>query len=162
MKNTISIWVGLGCIIICFAQVSHAIEDHPYSYHPTVESEKFLGVADREINCAGIDAIDLGIDSANHQSFKSLDGKSHVLVKRMFFTREQIASFLKMEKHKSMILVHVAKFAANTFDMTKFKPFLESLGYKRILVLRDSAFFPMPIELDETMNDPSIEQKPRI
>jgi len=162
MKNSTSIWVGLGCIIICFAQVSYANEDHPYYYHETMDSEKFLGVADREINCAGIDAIDIGIDSANHQSFKSIDGKSHVLVKRMYFTREQIASFLKMEKHKNMIMVHVPKFAAATFDLTKFKPFLESLGYKRILVLRDSAFFPIPIELDETMNDPSIEQKQRI
>ncbi len=160
MKNSTSICLGLSCVFFCSVQICHS-----YEYHPTRETEKIPDAADREISCAGLDAIDIGVERADDDSSKSSDPakKTHVSSRYMFFTREQIARFLKTEKHKNMLLVHVLKFrTSQPFDLTKFSPFLESLGYKRILVLEDRAFFPIPVLLDETLTDPNIEKKEHV
>jgi tetratricopeptide (TPR) repeat protein len=62
-----------------------------------------------------------------------------------------------------MLVVRVSKFLiGKPCELQDIRPFLESLGYKRLLVIRDAAFFPIPVLLDETMDDPDLEKKEQI
>ncbi len=40
----------------------------------------------------------------------------------------------------------------------EFRPFLESLGYRRIFVYEDRAFLPLPVVLDEILTDSEIQK----
>jgi hypothetical protein len=158
MKNLNLICFGLGCFSICSMQMSQA-----YDYHTTSESEKVAAAADREVNCAGLDAIDIGIELTKEQSSKLLaTTKTGMWNKPLYFTREQIVRFLKNETHKNKLIVHVEKFVTEESFMINFRPFLKGLGYKRIMVLRDSAFIPNPVLLDETLDDADIEKKEQL
>lgn len=89
--------------------------------------------ADRTIQCKAVDQIDLGI-------------LSHPKGYSMYFTPNQVKRFLQAEKHKDLLVVLLQQsiMAADEKNgqkaLTKLEPFLDTLGYKRVLVLGAHAF----------------------
>ena len=155
MNKASLISLFLGCVFIYSANVCSA-----YEYHASTELEKSKFSMDREINLYGLDCIDIGLHHTQHQTHELAP---HIWSTTMFFTRDQITLFLQKERHKDMLLVHVSKMRMGEPNyFAKIRPFLESFAYKRILVLEDRAFLPIPVLLDETLNDLDIEQKERI
>lgn len=152
--NHARILVCIACVFACSLECAQA-----YDYRPAAESEK-LPEADREIRCAGLDAIDIGVKNPPHQGLivsKDFEEQLSRGGENMYFTREQVTSFLQSERHMNLLIVHVAKFKiGERFELAKIRPFLESLGYKRIFVTGDRAFFPFPVLLDEVLTDSEV------
>lgn len=162
LKSSKHLWLiftGLISGSVCALQESYA-----YAYHQTTEAEKSAWHVDREIGCAGMDAFDIGIKSIDDVTWSTQSLIPHsMLLQNQYFKRDQISQFLKNEKHKDTLVLHVAKFVSGkAFDVEASKPFLESLGYRRLVVERDVAFFPIPVLLDETLDDADIEKKEQL
>lgn len=83
--------------------------------------------ADRVLYCRSIDEIDIGIGSIDHRSN---------LRHPIFFKRAEIENFLKQEKNKELLTVWFEKtMRFSDRNKLELKPFLNRLGYKRVLIL---------------------------
>jgi hypothetical protein len=93
---------------------------------------------DRTLSCVGLDAIDIGIGTANPS-----DGGS-VSRSPIYFSRAQLAAFLKSEKHKGFLLVWFEKPMNGDAEnlsrlISQLKPFLSEVGYDRVRILKAGA-----------------------
>lgn len=120
------IHAALLCIFL--AQPALCFESGFYSQTKTpaawAKLWNFMNEADRTLRCKSFNEIDLGIESEDGQT--------------IFFSPRQVKSFLRADKHKETVVVHLYPLAEET-SADRFERFLTDLGYKRILITRGTA-----------------------
>jgi hypothetical protein len=116
-----------------FVDPSNPVTPQEEENHQTyVEIRKLMESADRQLFCTSLDQIDIGLGPLENSE---PNGKGFIRRHRIYFKRDEIQDFLRKEKHKQLLVAGIYP-DMKTNELNELNGFLDSLGYRRILVLR--------------------------
>lgn len=113
---------------------SHTVTpEQEANHHTYAQIKKLMESADRRLFCHFLDQIDIGLYPLG--PLEKSNTKTFIKRRPIYFKRDEIQDFLKQEKHKQLLVACVYGDMKAT-ELYELNDFLDSLGYRRILVMR--------------------------